>query len=664
MVFLSYCHTQSDYADKIEAYLNDHHISILRDNREMKKNDSISDFMSRIRKSDYAILLISNDYLRSYYCLHEAFTAYQNRHLRNIIPVILPQTDCYSPGSGAVYTRYWYGRMLELKQTVDKLPPQLAVEQIRMLRQIENYCINFGEFLAYIQDNNSIFADAQDEWLAETCRCLYDRIFSREIRIGKVPASVFAPAPFYRQGVACGLLLAIDFGTSYTLASVLDSDGKHHLIPDLYGNPIHRSTVEFTDSGHYYVGSNGRSIIRNIKRLIGVKDTVTVNGELVSIPLLIAMILKSVILCAEEYTGQKIQDVLMAVPVDFSIYEKKILMESTYIAGVTISRFIPESSAEALLLPSNVETDQHVAFIDLGGGTLDISLAEIEFGVSDIHFTIGDRNFGSVDFDHVLEQLLEQQLSVRYGVTANDLMPLAEQVKRELGAAGSVTVSYPLFTKLGNIEYLPLHITTADLETAAADLLRRFDGMLSRLHAENPKPDTILLTGQGTKLHLLRQRIAKVFPGVRIVDTYQENAVISGLSVQNQIMAYTNQNALLLNTFPSSLHFRIGSASEEHTLLNAGWSIPTTRTMILDDFGERANGDTPVSLDVFERTVSQRKHHLFHTDFTPKAGMEYRLEVNIDANGYGTIDLTEQPRNKGDSHYNFYSIDYLYEYTF
>lgn len=646
MIFLSYCHAQSEAADQLEAYLKNQHIRIMRDRREMKKNDSISDFMSRISRADFAILLISDDYLRSYYCLHEALLAFQNRHMRNIIPVIFPDADCLAPGSGSEYIRHWYDQMWKLEHAVGGLPPQLAVEQLKKLRKVENYCINLGEFLEYVQDNNSICFGQGGGWLEEAYRCLCERILSREIRPGKV-----APAPSASIRISADPILSIDFGTSYTLASVLDLDHNSHLIPDNSGNQLLHSTIVFTDSGHYRIGANGHNTLRHIKRLIGSRDTVPVNGEEVSIRLLIAMILKSVIRNAEEYLGRRISRVLMSLPVDFSTLKKKVLLESAELAGVHVRRFIPESSIEALLWDSDIPDNEarYAIFIDLGGGTLDVTLAECGDGISEILYVTGDHHFGSVDFTACLEQLLRKKLTDQYGVQPGDLTALAEQAKRNLGTADSVNIIYPHFTKEGNVSHLDLQITAEEYEAAAGKLLQRFDRILIQLryflihdltNSEERFLNRIFLTGQGTKLQMLRRRIEAAFPTIPIIDAYQENAVIRGLSVQSGVLQGMYNDLLLLNSFPSSLYMNYG---EDVLLLDAGWYIPTIKHTALEFSPDQLESGMPIAFEVYEKTVSNDTHTLFRTQFIPQVEKKYEISVEFDADSTGTLHLLEFP---------------------
>ena len=636
MVFLSYSHNESGYAVRLDEALTAHHISVLRDKKNLKKNDCISSFMEHGSHSDYVVLLISDAYLKSGYCMFEAIAAYNSRVNKKLIPVVFPDADVFSTQGHLSYITYWQKQLNTLRQDVAQYPSHMCIEVSKNIRELEQYSSFIGDLLALIRDTNCILAADGDKSFSEILHWIFLDLLSREHR----PYPVIPQSNLRWKADS----LAIDFGTSYTLASVLDLGGHPHLIPNWCGQRLHRSTIEFTESGHYTIGTSGANAIRNLKRLLGSQDTVMVNGEPIGITLLIAMILKSVVRSAEEYTGLHFDELLMALPVDFTLREKTLLEESAKIAGLHIKRFVPESSAETLIPPNANEQELFVITIDLGGGTLDMSLACLGDSICEIFITTGDRHFGSIDFDRCLEQMLAKQLFDRYGIHSDNLTILAEQVKREFGILESVTVSYPHFSPEGNVDYLPLCITTAEFEATAADLFLKFDYYLSKLSRElkytnKTSPDYIFLTGQGTKLHLLRKRIISHFPGVEIIDHYQENAVIKGLSIQNQILHGFRNDTLLLDTFPGSLQCTYGN--KDLFLLQENCTIPTRYSHLLRLSPEEIAANSAISIEVFEVTVTYRKHILFRTQFTPKLNHIYIFTVDFDLNTKVTIKLLE-----------------------
>lgn len=643
MIFLSYSHRQSAYADRIGQYLNQRHMAILHDRHEERETDSISEFVRRVGEADLVILLISDAYLKSYYCLYEALLAYSHRDRKNLIPIVCPDADILTPKGQARYLTYWHSERRDRLETLEALPGAAAVELRRELRQVEAYCNYLGDFLGYIKDSVCILQDEGDAALETLYRCLCGKILDREVRYRS--NHLHAAAPFTVSEKPC---LAVDFGTSYTLMSVLDTQGKSHLIPNSTGSWIHRSSIEFMPNGDYRVGSDSPKALRHIKRSIGLRNTISVKGEPWSIRLLIAMILKSMVRNAEDYLGVEISRVVMSMPTDFGLTQKQVLAESARIAGIQVARFVQESSVESFL--SRNEQDHFAAFIDMGGGTLDITLSDVGDGVMEVVYSDGDSGFGSLEFDRELQKLLEQKLQAEYNVRGENPELLAEQVKCRLGEQAGVTVTHLSEDAEGNLRILPLTVTREEFEEAAKEQIDRFRKKLQKLddfrkqeekHRSLPL-EVIYLTGQGTKLYVLKQLIRQTFPDIPIVDRYQENAVIRGLC--HQLAVFEGfQHKVLLATLPGSIFLR-GMHSQESVISscsNPAWirlvegdtTIPKISSVVITfDFAEGESLPREFPMEFWERTVSGKEYPLASAYVTAEPGKQYTLTVNIDTN--------------------------------
>jgi molecular chaperone DnaK len=426
--------------------------------------------------------------------------------------------------------------------------------------------------------------------------------------------------------------------------AMLDTQGKSHLIPNADGGWIHRSSIEFLSNGDYRVGSDSPNALRYIKRSIGIRETVSINGEPWSLRLLIAMILKSMVRNAEEYIGGPIHHVVLSMPTDFGLAQKRILAESAEIAGIRVARIVQESSVESFL--SRKTEEHYAAFIDLGGGTLDITLSEVGDGVMEVLYSDGDSGFGSLDFDRELEKLLRQKLLTEYNVRAENLEVLAEQVKCRLGEQTAVSVTYLSEDAEGNLRILLLMVSRAEFEEAAGTQIRVFRDKLGKLAEIQLKvpPEAIYLTGQGTKLYVLKQLIREVFPQVEVIDRYQENAVIRGLCHQLAIFEGF-EHKLLMATLPGSLYI-LGSEQSDADiviepirnpikvkLLENDNTIPTRKSRIVTfAFAEGEELPKMFPVELLERTVSGKEYMLYSTFVTAEPGKQYELTVDIDAN--------------------------------
>lgn len=653
MIFLSYSHKQSDYADRVEAYLKQYHVELLRDTKSEKETDSISEFIKKVGSADYVIMLISDAYLKSYCCLYEALIAYSFRHRKNMIPIIMPDAHLFTPAGQKRYISHWEQMRRECEGEIADCLPQHTLELRKKLRQMEAYSNYLGDFMTYLTDTVSILQSDGEKALERMYACLCDKILSREIRYrGMPPAGRPDPMQMPEEPSLC-----IDFGTSYTLLSVTDKRGKTHLIPDRSGSTIHRSTIEFHENGDYIIGSDAPHALRHIKRAIGVRDTIPVGEEKWSVTLLVAMILKSMIRNAEEYLGTAIHQLIMALPTDFSLAQRRILRESVRIAGGAVQRFIQESSAEVYL--ASPRGEHWAAFIDMGGGTLDISLTEVTDGVYEVFCSDGDSDFGSLDFDDAMEMLLKRKLKQEYGIEGEKLGALAEQVKCRLSDQDSVSVTYIGSDDFGDRQMLPLTVTRQDFETETRPLIDLFRKKLERLRRigewclaeQEQKIDAIYLTGQGTKLYVLKKLIAEHFPDTQIVDRYQESAVIRGLSIQNRIFMGDLPDILLLDSLSSRIVVKCAGDGEGKTLrmsasfnpnenefLEKDTTIPFRKSMEFEFEDQPETGPSPAyPLEIIEETGSGRRNTLVRTSITPDPAQQYQLTIESDASTHVII---------------------------
>lgn len=221
--------------------------------------------MDKIESLDYVILLISEAYLRSYNCLYEAIAAYKGKSKQNLIPVVFNNAHIFDYNKQIDLISFWNESKTKLAANSECLNSISKIEISKRLRQMDVISNYLGDFLAFISDINCILSDADEDSLASIHTCLCDKILAQEIRYNTVPINRSIILPNKN-------LLCIDFGTSYTLASVVDIYGNKHLIPNINGQTIIRSTIELNDDGKYFIGGSDINAIKNIKRFIGAKE--------------------------------------------------------------------------------------------------------------------------------------------------------------------------------------------------------------------------------------------------------------------------------------------------------------------------------------------------------------------------------------------------------
>lgn len=653
-VFLSYSWTSEKLADSIEKFLiSEKTFQLIRDKTNLKKLESINNFMLLIRDCEYCILIINNDYLKSLNCIYELSTLFIEKDFKSkVIPIIYKDTNIFNVNGRNVFVQYW--KQLFNSKSEGKINYQ-----------------NIEGVLESISDINSIiYDDNAQECCDNILKLLYDKIFNREIRSTVIRPNDTIILPD-------DPILCIDFGTSYTLSSIQDINSKTHFIPDLTGKIALPSLIEFLDNNTYVVGHSvlrhsldiSAYVVRNIKRLILTKKFYTYGTNDISIIALIGAVFKSVSRNAQEYLGRSILKVILSVPTDFGIHEIKIIEKGAEIAGLEVTRMIQEASSSSLLIAALEETELEFINIDLGGGTIDISIAEAEDGICEVRYSLGNKKLGSIDYDNVICEYIVKEIQKKYNLSflvASDLTLYsqiqfeAERIKIKFNNQNTVYLDFESVDNInGNIIYYDLEITkdtfkklTQDINLQIKSMLLEIKKVLYNYHLAS-KVKHIYLTGQGTKLFLIRDIIMEVFPEYGIIDKYQENAVTLGLSLQSGIMCGTTKELILLDNlhicvdvrcnmydndtnticFSNENNFYFNLISPRSDLLHES----STRTIPIIEYFKVCFGDfleKEYEIQFYDYSLNDKKRiYINSLHFTPKTNIVYYIKINVDANG-------------------------------
>lgn len=669
-IFLSYSWRCSSLADQLERYIEQEpSFSVQRDIRAIRTAGRIRHFMDSIRNAFCIVLLLNDSYLHSENCVYELVTFSKERNYSSrLIPVVIQGTDIFSQRGILEILQFW-----ERERRWRVLP----FEPRELLHVLET-----------IRDMRCVIYDESEPFLSQDCGktvvdYLIQQVFSREVRPNTVERRQI---PLVEEPLLC-----IDFGTTYTLASAIDLYGEPHLVPDCCGQVSFQSILELRPDGSYAVGnivasahSSDRSyVVRALKRTILSVKRCEYGPYRFSVPLLLAMIFHSVKRNAEEFFGRRFHRALLSIPVDFHQKELKILVSAAEMAGLQVERAIQESSTGALLVGSHVEKLGHndaeeYLTIDLGGGTLDISAATMEDGICEVLWTIGDRLLGSMDYDRMFCEYAISRLQKEHRLATiypesrlyEMIRKQAEQLKFTLTDYKEGTFSLEFPNDMGNIEVCNWRISRRQYAKITKTLTDRLV-----MHLRNTKkqvndyfyPDAIYLTGQGSKLFSVKQAIQNVYPGLPIVECFQESAVCHGLAEQSGILAGTRRNLLLLDVFHHDIDIKcekyakrgslaspitgkifIGARNEEFHRLIGGTDgvqgygerpIPFSMTFELQFSGEtqkkggnielyNAYPDSNVRTKFFAKALSPQE----------TANIRYMI-LRCDANGELTVDL-------------------------
>lgn len=373
-------------------------------------------------------------------------------------------------------------------------------------------------------------------------------------------------------------VLSIDFGTSYTVAAV-SYNNQLYYSKDKNKKIFVPTVISIDRDFGYYVGvpPEGKDVvtIRGIKRLIGIKDSFEINGLNVKIEFLISLILKSVIQNAEEYLKMEFRGVCLAKPTTLTRREELILRESLRLAGKELVRLFTES--DCVILTEDEEEEGAVLAIDFGGGTCDISGAELGDGIVEILFTMGDARLGGIDFDHSIEEYLAKEIKTMEPPIIMDegvirqIQKEAELVKISLGnAEESRAVIHYAENLEGELVDIEIPITRNQFMEICREPVSRFRELLQKARGAVSEClwqplGQILLTGQNSQCFFVREFVEEYFPRAECRTQSFSSAVVQGMSSYSTKLAYgaLTRNVLLLPVSTYSIEIPYWKEQEE-----------------------------------------------------------------------------------------------------
>lgn len=385
--------------------------------------------------------------------------------------------------------------------------------------------------------------------------------------------------------------IGIDLGTSTSEVCVY-RNGQTMVVPDPASpgrSPVIPSLVAVNRRGELVVGEDARPYIhlsgagvREVKRLMGSGQTVSLGGKSLRPEEISALILRKLKLIAEEALGSAITDVVLSVPANFPDAARQATLHAGELAGLNILRLINEPTAAALAFGiQNIDAEEQLVVFDFGGGTLDITVLEMMAGVLDVKCSFGDTQLGGKDFDEALIALILrkfQQANPHANVSERARLSLkdaAEKAKISLSTQQSYMVQLANFgVSGGSTVDLDVEVTRAEFETAVAPLLiRARECVKQALNAKKIRPsaiDRILLVGGTTYIPCVRKLVAEMFGKEPKADVNPDLAVAIGASVQAALakdLVGGGQGIILTDVCPFGLGLEVVSSVGSRQML-------------------------------------------------------------------------------------------------
>lgn len=463
-------------------------------------------------------------------------------------------------------------------------------------------------------------------------------------------------------------IIGIDLGTSTTEAAVYQ-DGKPVIILNFDGKEVTPSVVGIDDTGNVIVGEKAEAqlllapehTVREVKRLIGTEEQVTLGKRHYSPVEISAMILSYVRNYASSYLDADINRAVISVPAYFDELQRQETMEAGRAAGFMVDRIINEPTAAALSYGlEHMDEESYVLVYDLGGGTFDVTLLEMFEGVLEVKASSGDNKLGGKDFDLRLIQYLTEKFRDKNGLDiTKDPFAMARvrdealRCKIALSTQEEYRVQLPVLTTKDNIPFaMDEVITRAEFEELILDLVARthepIDVVLSDSGISSEELDKILLVGGSTRVPLVRRDIETYLGKKPEAAVDPDYAVAQGAAIQAAIISGQideSSEIVMTDVNPYTLGVRaIRGYDDEYmsVIIPRNKTIPTTKKQ---KFYTSWDGQTIAAIEVYQgESSSIRYNHCigeFKLEGIPaRAAGKEAIEVAFSYNQNGMLQVT------------------------
>jgi molecular chaperone DnaK len=483
-------------------------------------------------------------------------------------------------------------------------------------------------------------------------------------------------------------VIGIDLGTTNCCVSVLEG-GAVQIIPNKEGGRTTPSVVGFTEKGERLVGqiakrqavTNPTNTLYAVKRLIGrkfdsaevqkMRETVpfeiveAANGDahiqvldrVYSPPEISAIVLQRLKLAAEEFLGDKVTEAIVTVPAYFDDMQRQATRDAGKIAGLEVERIINEPTAAALAYGFGKQKSEKVAVYDLGGGTFDITILEINDGVFEVLSTSGNTFLGGEDFDQRIINWLVEDFDLKNGIDLKEdrlalqrLKEAAERAKCELSSVLETTVNLPFIAAdATGPKHINAVLTRAKFEELVQDLVESsVEPCQKALWDAKLQPadiDKVILVGGQTRSPIITKTVTEVFGKEPSSEINPDEVVSMGAAIQGGVLTGDVKDIVLLDVLPLSLGLETRGGLFVK-LIGRNSTIPLKNTMT---FTTVVDNQQSVEIHILqgEREVtsgnrSLGKFELVGIPPAPRGVPQIDVSFEIDANGIVNVSARDK----------------------